>query len=172
MIINVNLTGRVPIPYIPSYIRNGKDFNTKSEAKEVKEAKEAEDSQAYIILENIDYGFMERLKARQIQILQDIKKGGGEHDSAGVAAATEAQMKYVRQVWREHVAGFTGLFDQTGKLVTKEMVESDAILLDDMLLNISLELGNLASTLRAERCLKKSSLQSSTSQSVSTTVTS
>ncbi|UGQ16725.1 hypothetical protein [Borrelia sp. RT5S] len=159
MLINVNLTGRVQIPYIPSYIRNGKDLDLNSE-----------ESDAYIVLENVDYGFMEKLKARQIQILQDIKKSdGSEYDPAGVAKSTAAQMQYVRQVWNEHVAGFVGLFDQTGKLVTKEMVECDAILLDDMLYSISLELGNLSSTLRAERCLKKSSLQSNTSPNVTTT---
>lgn len=58
MVINVNLTGRVMLPYIPDYIRNSKE-------------KIKEEEKAYVVLKDINYGFVENLKARQIELFKN-----------------------------------------------------------------------------------------------------
>lgn len=50
---------------------------------------------------------------------------------------------------------FVGLENQQGEVITKEMVENDAILFQDMLSNLAIEINFLADTLRVERLSKK-----------------
>lgn len=65
MIINVNVSGRVRIPYIPDYIRNSKEI--------VKE--EEEEDKAFVVLQDVNYGFVKKLKARQIELFKKLNGG-------------------------------------------------------------------------------------------------
>ncbi|ATQ15453.1 hypothetical protein CNO14_05620 (plasmid) [Borrelia miyamotoi] len=147
MIVNVNLSGRIELPYIPDYMRKqGSDV-------------ESED-RAFIILEGIDYGFIEGVKAFQIELLQKLtllnSSTSKEVDPRVALDVTNQQMEFVKKIWRDNVVGFGGLFDQAGNLVTKEMVQRDAILLQDMLSNLAVEINNMSDTLKVEGTVKKS----------------
>lgn len=69
--------------------------------------------------------------------------------------STSAQIQFVKKIWDENVVEFVGLENQQGEVITKEMVESDAILFQDMLSSLAIEINFLADTLRVERVSKK-----------------
>lgn len=142
MIINVNVSGRVRIPYIPDYIRNSKEI--------VKE-----EDKAFVVLKDVNYGFVEKLKARQIELFKKLNGGNGKNNSNAMIESTSAQIQFVKKIWTENVVEFVGLYNQEGELITKEMVEKDAILFQDMLSNLAIEINFLADTLRVERLSKK-----------------
>ncbi|UPA12719.1 hypothetical protein [Borrelia venezuelensis] len=140
MIINVNLSGCIELPYIPDYIRRkGNATNTVNEKGSDK---------AFVILEGINYGFIEGIKVIQIELLQKLTNNSGKEIDPRVALdVTNRQMEFVKKIWRDNVVGFRGLFDQSGSLVTKEMVERDIVLLQDMLSNLAVEINNISDTL-------------------------
>lgn len=142
MIINVNVSGRVRIPYIPDYIRNSKEI--------VKE-----EDKAFVVLQHVNYGFVEKLKARQIELFKKLNGENGKNNSNAMIESTSAQIQFVKKIWTENVVEFVGLYNQEGELITKEMVEKDAILFQDMLSNLAIEINFLADTLRVERVSKK-----------------
>ncbi|WP_421136395.1 hypothetical protein QIA36_07165 (plasmid) [Borreliella yangtzensis] len=142
MIINVNVSGRVRIPYIPDYIRNSKEI--------VREG-----DKAFVVLQNVNYGFVEKLKARQIELFKKLNGENGKNNSNAMIESTSAQIQFVKKIWTENVVEFVGLYNQEGELITKEMVEKDAILFQDMLSNLAIEINFLADTLRVERLSKK-----------------
>ncbi|MBB6043488.1 hypothetical protein [Borreliella yangtzensis] len=142
MIINVNISGRVRIPYIPDYIRNSKEI--------VKE-----EDKAFVVLQDVNYGFVEKLKARQIELFKKLNGENGKNNSNAMIESTSAQIQFVKKIWTENVVEFVGLYNQEGELITKEMVEKDAILFQDMLSNLAIEINFLADTLRVERLSKK-----------------
>ncbi len=142
MIINVNVSGRVRIPYIPDYIRNSKEI--------IKE-----EDKAFVVLKDVNYGFVEKLKARQIELFKKLNGGNGKNNSNAMIESTSAQIQFVKKIWTENVVEFVGLYNQEGELITKEMVEKDAILFQDMLSNLAIEINFLADTLRVERLSKK-----------------
>ncbi|APJ09277.1 hypothetical protein [Borreliella afzelii] len=142
MIINVNVSGRVMIPYIPDYIRNSKEI--------VKE-----EDKAFVVLQDVNYGFVEKLKARQIELFKKLNGGNGKNNSNAMIESTSTQIQFVKKIWTENVVEFVGLYNQEGELITKEMVEKDAILFQDMLSNLAIEINFLADTLRVERLSKK-----------------
>ncbi|MCD2401687.1 hypothetical protein LRB67_05415 [Borreliella bissettiae] len=142
MVINVNLTGRVMLPYIPDYIRNGKE-------------KIKEEEKAYVVLKDINYGFVEKLKARQIELFKKLNDENGKTNSNAMIESTSDQIQFVKKIWDENVVAFVGLENQQGEVITKEMVEGDAILLQDMLSSLAIEINFLADTLRVERVSKK-----------------
>ncbi|AHH11866.1 Hypothetical protein BCO_0120100 (plasmid) [Borrelia coriaceae ATCC 43381] len=156
MVINVNLSGRIELPYIPDYIRrNGNVVESKD---------------AFVILEGVNYGFIEGIKVLQIELLQKLTLNSSKEIDTKVALeVTTKQLEFVKKVWRDNVVGFKGLFDQNGNLVTKEMVERDAVLLQDMLSNLAVEINNVSETLKAEGALKKSSSHCTTSSKKTTT---
>ncbi|PRQ89730.1 hypothetical protein [Borreliella burgdorferi] len=142
MVINVNLTGRVMLPYIPDYIRNSKE-------------KIKEEEKAYVVLKDINYGFVENLKARQIELFKKLNGENGKTNSNAMIESTSDQIQFVKKIWDENVVGFVGLENQQGEVITKEMVEGDAILFQDMLSSLAIEINFLADTLRVERVSKK-----------------
>lgn len=142
MVINVNLTGKVMLPYIPDYIRNSKE-------------KIKEEEKAYVVLEDINYGFVEKLKARQIELFKKLNGENGKNNSNAMIESTSAQIQFVKKIWDENVVEFVGLENQQGEVITKEMVESDAIFFQDMLSSLAIEINFLADTLRVERVSKK-----------------
>ncbi|WP_420025357.1 hypothetical protein QIA36_05265 (plasmid) [Borreliella yangtzensis] len=142
MIINVNVNGRVRIPYIPEYIRNSKEI--------VKE-----EDKAFVVLQDVNYGFVEKLKARQIELFKKLHGENGKNNSNAMIESTSAQIQFVKKIWTENVVEFVGLYNQEGELITKEMVEKDAILFQDMLSNFAIEINFLTDTLRVERLSKK-----------------
>ncbi|AHH05590.1 hypothetical protein CNO14_06865 (plasmid) [Borrelia miyamotoi] len=88
MIVNVNLSGRIELPYIPDYMRKqGSDV-------------ESED-RAFIILEGIDYGFIEGVKAFQIELLQKLtllnSSTSKEVDPRVALDVTNQQMEFVKK---------------------------------------------------------------------------
>ncbi|QMU99651.1 hypothetical protein F0310_04365 (plasmid) [Borrelia sp. A-FGy1] len=163
MTININLEGRMQIPYIPGYVRN-------SSSKEEKDLEEQ--NRAYIILDKINYGFIEKLKANQVTIAYLIRGDKGEQEASMLAKSVMAQLKQAREILEENVVGFVNLFDQTGRPVTKEMLEQDAIFKFDVVENISIELANFLTALKAEGVSKKLSLHSTTLQKKITTTNS
>ncbi|ACL34899.1 hypothetical protein [Borreliella garinii] len=142
MVINVNLDGRVMLPYIPDYIRN---------SKETIEEKD----RAFVVLQGINYGFVENLKARQIELFQKLNRESSKNNPNTMIESTNAQIQFVKKIWKENVVEFVGLFNQNGEIITKEMIENDAILFQDMLSNLAIEINFLADTLRVERLSKK-----------------
>ncbi|MBW6187392.1 hypothetical protein KZ870_39975, partial [Pseudomonas aeruginosa] len=118
------------------------------------------DEQAFITLEGIDYGFIEGVKAFQIELLQKLtllnSNTNKEIDPRLALDVTNQQMEFVKKIWRDNVVGFRGLFDQSGNPITKEMVQKDAILLQDMLSNLAIEINNISDTLKIEGNVKKS----------------
>lgn len=81
--------------------------------------------------------------------------GNGKNNSNAMIESTSAQIQFVKKIWTENVVEFVGLYNQEGELITKEMVEKDAILFQDMLSNLAIEINFLADTLRVERLSKK-----------------
>ncbi|WP_210379865.1 hypothetical protein [Borreliella garinii] len=142
MIINVNLNGKVMLPYIPDYVRN---------SKETIEEKD----RAFVVLQGINYGFVENLKARQIELFQKLNRESSKNNPNTMIESTNAQIQFVKKIWKENVVEFVGLFNQNGEIITKEMIENDAILFQDMLSNLAIEINFLADTLRVERLSKK-----------------
>ncbi|WP_434246496.1 hypothetical protein [Borreliella burgdorferi] len=142
MIVNVNLSGKVMLPYIPDYIRNSNE-SIKEEDK------------AFVVLQGVNYGFVEKLKARQIELFKKLNGENGKNNPNAMIESTSAQIQFVKKIWNENVVEFVGLFNQEGELITKEMVEKDAILFQDMLSNLAIEINFLADTLRVERLSKK-----------------
>ncbi|WP_210360254.1 MULTISPECIES: hypothetical protein [Borreliella] len=142
MVINVNLDGRVMLPYIPDYIRN---------SKETIEEKD----RAFVVLQGINYGFVENLKARQIELFQKLNRESSKNNPNTMIESTNAQIQFVKKILKENVVEFVGLFNQNGEIITKEMIENDAILFQDMLSNLAIEINFLADTLRVERLSKK-----------------
>ncbi|AMR76154.1 hypothetical protein [Borrelia hermsii] len=151
MVINVNLSGRIELPYIPDYIRKkGNVAHT---------VNEKDSEEAFVILEGVNYGFIEKIKVLQIELLQKLTKNSTKEVDPRVALdVTNQQMEFVKKIWKDNVVGFRGLFDQSGNLVTKEIVEKDAVLLQDMLSNLAVEIYNVSDTLKVEGASKKSSL--------------
>ncbi|UPA19060.1 hypothetical protein bpuCAU1_001302 (plasmid) [Borrelia puertoricensis] len=150
MVINVNLSGCIELPYIPDYIRRKGN---------VEHANCKDSEEAFVILEGVNYGFIEKIKGFQIELLQKLTKNSTKEVDTRVALdVTNRQMEFVKKIWRENVVGFRGLFDQSGNLVTKEIVERDAVLLQDMLSNLAIEINNVSDTLKVEGASKKSSL--------------
>ncbi|WP_029348108.1 hypothetical protein [Borreliella valaisiana] len=142
MIINVNLNGKVMLPYIPDYVRN---------SKETIEEKD----RAFVVLQGINYGFVENLKARQIELFQKLNGESSKNNPNAIIESTNAQIQFVKKIWKENVVEFVGLFNQKGEVITKEMIENDAVLFQDMLSNLAIEINFLADTLRVERISKK-----------------
>ncbi|WP_038363459.1 hypothetical protein, partial [Borrelia persica] len=119
------MSGRVELPYISDYISKNGDFDNG-----------ITDGSAFIILEGVNYGLIESIKSIQIELLQQLTKNSiKEVDPTRVLEVTNRQMDFVKKIWKENVVGFVDLFDQDGNLITKEMVEKDAVLLQDMLSN-------------------------------------
>lgn len=81
--------------------------------------------------------------------------GNGKNNSNAMLESTSAQIQFVKKIWTENVVEFVGLYNQEGELITTEMVEKDAILFQDMLSNLAIEINFLADTLRVERLSKK-----------------
>ncbi|AHH07150.1 Hypothetical protein BCD_1084 (plasmid) [Borrelia crocidurae DOU] len=153
MLVNVNLSGRIELPYIPDYLRKQGDVVKSGTAAE-REKSANED--AFVILEGINYGFIEELKAFQIELFQKISKNSlKEIDPKVTIDVNKRQLEFMKKIWKDNVVGFVGLFDQDNQPVTKEVVEKDAILLQDMLSNLAIEIYNVSETLKVERVSKK-----------------
>ncbi|ETZ17102.1 hypothetical protein BDCR2A_01977, partial [Borrelia duttonii CR2A] len=136
MLVNVNLSGRIELPYIPDYVRKQGDVVNKSGTAVEREKSANED--AFVILEGINYGFIEELKAFQVELFQKLSKNSlKEIDPKAAIDVNKRQLEFVKKIWRDNVVGFVGLFDQDNQPVTKEVVEKDAILLQDMLSNLA-----------------------------------
>ncbi|WP_267500978.1 hypothetical protein [Borreliella garinii] len=84
MIINVNVSGRVRIPYIPNYIRNSKEI--------VKE-----EDKAFVVLQDVNCGFVEKLKARQIELFKKLNGENGKNNSNAMIESTSAQIQFVKK---------------------------------------------------------------------------
>lgn len=84
MVINVNLDGRVMLPYIPDYIRN---------SKETIEEKD----RAFVVLQGINYGFVENLKARQIELFQKLNRESSKNNPNTMIESTNAQIQFVKK---------------------------------------------------------------------------
>ncbi|AFI31910.1 hypothetical protein [Borrelia crocidurae] len=154
MLVNVNLSGRIELPYIPDYLRKQGDVFHKSGTAAEREKSANED--AFVILEGINYGFIEELKAFQVELFQKISKNSlKEIDPKAAIDVNKRQLEFVKKIWRDNVVGFVGLFDQNNQPVTKEVVQKDAILLQDMLSNLAIEIYNVSETLKVERVAKK-----------------
>ncbi|AHH07180.1 Hypothetical protein BCD_1114 (plasmid) [Borrelia crocidurae DOU] len=109
-----------------------------------------------MILEGINYGFVEELKAFQIELFQKLSKNSlKEIDPKVTIDVNKRQLEFMKKIWKDNVVGFVGLFDQDNQPVTKEVVEKDAILLQDMLSNLAIEIYNVSDTLKVERVSKK-----------------
>ncbi|WP_049752324.1 hypothetical protein [Borrelia duttonii] len=65
MLVNVNLSGRIELPYIPDYLRKQGDVVNKS-GTAAEKAKSANED-AFVILEGINYGFMEELNIKKLE---------------------------------------------------------------------------------------------------------
>ncbi|WP_234925466.1 hypothetical protein [Borreliella valaisiana] len=85
MIVNVNVSARVMLSYIPDHIRNNKE-SVKEEDK------------AFVILQDVNYGFVKKLKARQIELFKKLNGENGKNSPNAMIESTIAQIQFVKKI--------------------------------------------------------------------------
>lgn len=146
MKIKVNLSEKLEFSFVPSLVR--------AMSKHEREEWTRENGEAFIVLEGVNFGFMQSFREHQIALSKLLEKNEGKGMSEIVEANLE-QLKFAESIWRENVVGFRGLFDESGTPVTKEQVERDVVLKDEVIKSLANEISQMGKTIISKEPEKK-----------------